>query len=83
MKILKWLGGLIAVYVVLVVVFEAGYLGMMQPSFEEGGIPMLVLTVTDEEFDAIATAYKIPFVARLLMGFPPPRDILRLDPLHQ
>ncbi|MEM9622161.1 MAG: nitroreductase/quinone reductase family protein [Pseudomonadota bacterium] len=137
MKALKWLGGTIAVYVVFVVVFEAGYLGLMQPSFEDGGIPMLVLTTTDdsgqaathmlarfetedklyvsahhwtrgwyhravanpqvkveingfqtqrraitvvgEEFDNVAAAYQIPFAARFLMGFPPPRDILRLD----
>jgi hypothetical protein len=142
MKVLKWLGGLIAIYIVFVVIFEAGYLGMMQPSFEEGGIPMLILTtkdetgeevskmlarfeteegklyvsahhwtrgwyrravvnpkvvveidgtktrriavpVVDEEFDGVAVAYKIPLGARFLMGFPPSRDILRLDLMHQ
>ena len=141
MGVLKWLGGLVAVYLVFVVIFEAGYLGMMQPSFEEGGIPMLVLTTTDEtgeevskmlarfetedklyvsahhwtrgwyrravanpevrveidgaitqriavpvvdeEFDAVAAAYRIPLGVRFLMGFPPPRDILRLDLVHQ
>lgn len=141
MRIIKWLGGLLAVYVVFVVIFEAGYLGMMQPSFEEGGIPMLLLTTTDEkgeevskmlarfeteeklyvsahhwtrgwyhqavanpevlveidgsetqriavpvageEFDEVAAAYKLPLMARFLMGFPPPRDILRLDLVPQ
>ena len=48
MKLLKWPGGLFAAYVVFVVVFEAGYLGTYQPSFEEGGIPMLLLTTKDE-----------------------------------
>ena len=137
MKMLKWLGSLIAFYVVFVVAFEAGYLGMYQPSFEEGGIPMLVLTTTDdsgvsrdrmlarfetdgklyvsahhwtrgwykrallnpnvrievdgvvsdykaipvdgEEFEQVATKHPLPFVVRFLMGFPPPRDILRMD----
>jgi len=141
MRVLKWLGALIAIYLVFVVIFEAGYLGLMQPSFEEGGIPMLILTTTDEtgekvskmlarfetedklyvsahhwtrgwyrravanpevlveidgskthriavpvldeEFDGVAAAYKIPLRARFLMGFPPPRDILRLDLVHQ
>jgi hypothetical protein len=135
---MKWLGGLVAAYVVFVFIFEAGYLGTMQPSFEEGGIPMLVLTTTDgsgesrermlarfetseklyvsahhwtrgwykravenpnvraeidgvvadyvavsvegEEFEQVAEEFPLPFVARFLMGFPPPRDILRLDP---
>ncbi|MCB1685479.1 MAG: nitroreductase/quinone reductase family protein [Pseudomonadales bacterium] len=138
MKLLKWLGGILAVYVVFVVVFEAGYLGTMQPSFEEGGIPMLVLTTTDdsgkpldrmlasfetdgrlyvsahhwtrgwyeralknpqvrvniggvagdytavhvggEEFERVAATHPLPLVVRFLMGFPPLRDILRLDP---
>ena len=137
MKTVKWLGGLVALYALFVVLFEVVYLGMMQPSFEEGGIPMLLLTTTDEsgeeaskmlarferenklyvsahhwtrgwyhqavanpeviveidgtrtqriavpvvdeEFDEVAAAYRIPLVARFLMGFPPPRDILRLD----
>lgn len=137
MKVLKWLGGLVAAYIVFVVVFEAGYLGTYQPSFEEGGIPMLELTTTDEsgesrdrmlarfethgklyvsahhwtrgwykraienpyvrveiggvvsdytaipvdgeEFERVVAEYPLPFVVRFLMGFPPPRDILRLD----
>ena len=138
MKLFKWLGSLIVIYVLFVVIFEGGYLGIMQPSFEERGIPMLVLTTNDEhgdadssmlarfetngklyvsahhwtrgwyrraitnpavqveidgmksrrvaipvlgqEFDEISAAYKLPLPARFLMGFPPPRDILRLDP---
>lgn len=137
MKVLKWLGVVLAVYVVFVVVFEAGYLGWMQPSFEDNGIPMLVLNTTDEsgeseermlasfrndeglyvsahhwprgwyhravanpsvrveidgvvsdalavpvqgaEFDRVAAQYPLPFMVRFLMGFPPERDILRLD----
>ena len=137
MKLLKWLGGIVTFYVVFVVVFEAGYLGAYQPSFEEGGIPMLVITTTDasgqsedrmlarfendgqlyvsahhwtrgwykravknpevrvkiddvvadyvatpvagEEFEQVASAYPLPFMVRFLMGFPPSRDILRLD----
>lgn len=78
MRILKWLGGLLAIYVVFVVIFEAGYLGMMQPSFEEGGIPMLLLTTTDERGEEVSK-----MLARFLMGFPPPRDILRLDLVPQ
>ena len=48
MKFLKLLGGVAAVYVSFVVLFEAGYLGTYQPSFEENGIPMLVLTTMDQ-----------------------------------
>lgn len=138
MKILKWLGSIIAVYVVFVIAFEAGYLGAYQPSFEEAGIPMLVLTTIDEsgeahdrmlarfetdgklyvsahhwprswygralrnpevrveidgivtdaiaspvageEFERVAAEYPLPFTVRFLMGFPPEREILRLDP---
>lgn len=137
MTILKWLAGLIAVYVIFVVLFEAGYLGAYQPSFDENGIPMLVLTTTDEsgtsqsrmlarfevgdelyvsahhwtrgwykravkypnvqvevdgvasdyvatpvqgdEFERVAAEHPLPFMVRFLMGFPPARDILRLD----
>ncbi len=139
MRFLKWLGATLAVYVVFVLAFEAGYLGMLQPSFEEQGIPMLVLTTTDdagnshdrmlarfetdknlyvsahhwtrgwhrraidnpnvqvridgdlsefvavpvdgEEFRRVAAAHPLPFMVRFLMGFPPPRDVLRLDPV--
>ena len=137
MKALKWLGIVAAVYVSFVVVFETGYLGIYQPSFEDSGIPMLVLTTTDdsgksrdrmlarmetdgklyvsahhwprgwykralknpnvrikihdmvsdyiavpvdgEEFERVATEHPLPLPVRFLMGFPPPREILRLD----
>ena len=36
--------------------------------------------VTGNEFDRVSTEYPLPFVARFLMGFPPKRDIVRLDP---
>ena len=140
MKLLKWLGIILAIYVVFVLIFETVYLGYMQPSFEEGGIPMLDIITTDDagnpnkrrlarfttsdgniyvsahhwtrgwyhrlvanpdvsveidgaaadyvavvvegdEFDRVADAYRLPFVARFLMGFPPSRDIVRLDPV--
>ena len=137
MKALKWLGIVAAVYVSFVVVFETGYLGIYQPSFENSGIPMLDLTTTDdagksrdrmlarmetdgklyvsahhwprgwykralknpnvrikihdmvsdyiavpvdgEEFERVAKDHPLPLPVRFLMGFPPPREILRLD----
>ncbi len=138
-KLLKWAGVIVGVYVVFVVIFETVYLGYLQPSFEEGGIPMLdivtkddagnlnkrrlarfesseghlyvsahhwtrgwyhelmanpevsaeidgvaadyvAVTVEGNEFDRVAAEYPLPFVARFLMGFPPTRDIVRLDP---
>jgi hypothetical protein len=137
MKVLKWLGVVIAVYVCFVVVFETGYLGLYQPSFESSGIPMLVITTTNdsgksrdrmvarletngklyvsahhwprgwyksarenpnvqveidgvvadyiavpvggEEFKRVAAEHPLPLPVRFLMGFPPPRDILRFD----
>ena len=140
MKILKWVAVTLVIYITFVVVFEAGYLGYTQPSFEEAGIPMLRLTTVDDggesqhhmlakfvsdqqlyvsahhwtrgwyhraranpnvqvemgetlgnyvavpvsgdEFEQVAADHPLPFVARLLMGFPPPRDILRLDPVN-
>ena len=48
MRVFRWLGGIVVLYVVFVVAFEAGYLGAYQPSFEENGIPMLILTTVDE-----------------------------------
>lgn len=134
-KVLLVVAGL---YAAFVLAFEAIYLGHYQPSFELRGIPMLVLTTTDEsgaandrmlaglrtggklyvsahhwprgwyrravehpdvvvrvdevrgnyravpiegeEFERVAARFPIPLRARFLMGFPPPRDILRLDP---
>lgn len=138
-KRLNWIAGIIGFYIVFVLVFETVYLGYLQPSFEDGGIPMLDIVTTDDsgrehmrrlaqlesssgpmyvsahhwtrgwyyelvtrprvrvevdgnsaeyvavvvqgdEFDRIAAEFPIPFFMRFLMGFPPGRDIVRLDP---
>jgi len=47
-KLLKWIGIVFGIYVVFVVLFETVYLGYMQPSFEEGGIPMLDIVTKDD-----------------------------------
>lgn len=39
----------------------------------------LATPIGGEEFDSVAEAFPLPFPVRLLMGFPPKRDILRLD----
>jgi len=138
MRLWKVLLAVAGLYAAFVVVFEAIYLGRYQPSFEDSGIPMLVLTTTDEsgesrdrmlarlrtggklyvsahhwprgwyrravkhpevsvtvggvrenyravpiageEFERVADRFPIPLRVRFLMGFPPPRGILRLDP---
>jgi hypothetical protein len=138
MKALKWAGVVVAVYVAFVVAFETLFLGWYQPKFDRSGIPMLVLTTTDDagvsrerrlarfetdgrvyvsahhwprgwyhralespdvrveidgvvadsiavpvegkEFERVAAEHPLPLPIRFLMGFPPPRDILRLDP---
>lgn len=138
MRVGKWVGVLLAVYIAFVVLFEVVYLGMLQPSFEDSGIPMLVLHTTDEsgatksrmlanfqtdnklyvsahhwprgwyrraitnpdvqvsidgikadyravpvsgeEFDRVDAAHPLPLPVMFLMGFPPSRQILRLDP---
>lgn len=36
--------------------------------------------VQGEEFERVAAEFPIPLPVRFLMGFPPSRDILRLDP---
>lgn len=38
------------------------------------------VTIHGEEYDKISTEYSIPLIVRFLMGFPPERDIVRLDP---
>jgi len=139
MKILKWLGIVAAVYVTFVFVFEAFFLGYLQPKAENFGLPMIVITTTDgsgdvshrrvagfemdgklyasahhwtrgwyhnamenpevvvesddgvgdyvavrvkgEEFDRVAEGFFLPLPVRFAMGFPPKRDILRLDPV--
>ena len=48
MRVLKWVGGILAVYVVFVVLFETLFLGLYQPKLEGSGVPMLVLTTTDD-----------------------------------
>jgi hypothetical protein len=139
-KTLKWVAGIVGIYIVFVVLFESVFLGYLQPSFQGGGIPMLDIVTTDEagnlnkrrlarfqssagamyvsahhwtrgwyyelvanpkvrieisgeaadyvavvvtgdEFDRIAAEFPLPFLARFLMGFPPDRNIVRLDPL--
>ena len=139
-RTLKWVAGLVGIYLVFVLLFETVFLGYLQPSFERegGGIPMLEIVTTDEagnlnkrrlarfqssagplyvsahhwtrgwyhelvanpnvrieingetaryvavvvtgdEFDQIAEEFPLPFVVRFLMGFPPERNIVRLD----
>ncbi len=139
-KTLKWVAGIIGIYIVFVVLFETVFLGYLQPSFEGGGIPMLdivtkddagnlnrrrlarfesstgamyvsahhwtrgwyyelvanpkvrieiggeaadyvAIVVTGDEFDRIAAEFPLPFLVRFLMGFPPERNIVRLDPV--
>ena len=46
MKVLKWVGVVVAVYAGFVVAFETLYLGWYQPKLENTGIPMLVITTT-------------------------------------
>ncbi len=138
MKVFKWVGVVVAVYVGFVVAFETLFLGLYQPKLEGAPIPMLVMTTTDdsgvsrdrrlaqletdgrvyvsahhwprgwyshalenpnvrvemddvvadylavpvdgEEFERVAAEHPLPLPILFLMGFPPPRDILRLDP---
>jgi len=138
MKVLKWVGVIVAVYLVFVVAFETFYLGLYQPKLGTTGIPMLVITTTDdsgvsrerrlarletdgklyvsahhwtrgwhsralenprvrveidgivtdhlavpvegEELERVTVEHPLPLPILFLMGFPPPRDILRLDP---
>ena len=139
MKVLKWLGALLGIYVVFVLLFEFVYLGYLQPSFADNGIPMLDITTTTasgearvrklarfqsdngnlyvsahhwprgwyhelmaepevvvamdgvnaayvavpvagDEFAQIDAEFPLGFVVCFLMGFPPERDIARLDP---
>ena len=52
MKLAKIVGVIVAIYIAFVVLFEAGFLGYYQPKLESTGIPMLVVTVTDEAGEA-------------------------------
>jgi hypothetical protein len=40
----------------------------------------IAVPVADEENERVAEKYPLGLVTRFLMGFPPPRDVLRLDP---
>jgi hypothetical protein len=40
----------------------------------------VAVPVKGEEFERVAAGHPLPIPALFLMGFPPPRDILRLDP---
>jgi hypothetical protein len=37
--------------------------------------------VTGDEFDRIAAEFPLPLFIRFVMGFPPGRDIVRLEPV--
>ncbi len=41
----------------------------------------IAVPVEGAEFEQVADDFQLGFVVRFLMGFPPPRDILRLDPV--
>jgi hypothetical protein len=41
----------------------------------------VAVPVEGAEFERVASEYPLPLPIRFLMGFPPPRDILRLDPV--
>ncbi len=40
----------------------------------------IAVPVEGEEFERVAAEHPLPLPILFLMGFPPPRDILRLDP---
>jgi hypothetical protein len=40
----------------------------------------IAVVVEGEEFERVAAEHPLPLPILFLMGFPPPRDILRLDP---
>ena len=40
----------------------------------------VAVPVVEEEFDRVVAKHPLGFLVRFLMGFPPPREILRLDP---
>ena len=41
----------------------------------------LAVAVDGEEFERVAVEHPLPLPILFMMGFPPPRDILRLDPV--
>ena len=40
----------------------------------------VAVPVEGAEFERVAAEHPLPLPIRFLMGFPPPREILRLDP---
>ncbi len=44
----KILGAIVGLFIVFVLLFEVVFLGYMQPELESTGIPMLVISTTDE-----------------------------------
>jgi len=44
-------------------------------------VDYIAVPVEDEEFERVAFEHPLPLPARFLMGFPPKRQILRLDPV--
>ena len=40
----------------------------------------VAVPVEGEEFERVAAEFPLPLPIRFMMGFPPPREILRLDP---
>ena len=42
-------------------------------------VDYIAVPVEGEEFERVAAEHPLPLPARFLMGFPPPRQILRLD----
>ena len=47
---------------------------------DDGVGDYVAVTVTGGEFERVATGFPLPFPVRFAMGFPPKRDIMRLDP---
>ena len=41
----------------------------------------IAVPITGEEFERVAAGFPLTFPVRFAMGFPPKRDILRLDPV--
>ena len=48
-------------------------------AFADSSSDYVAVPVAGQEFKAVEQAFPLPFVARFLFGFPPQRNILRLD----
>lgn len=48
---------------------------------EDHAADYVAVTVQGEEFERVAEGFPLSFPVRFVMGFPPERDILRLDPV--